>query len=169
MISRNIFTDILFSALLVVSQIFLFNRISIMGEYTPVIYPIIVLFYPFYRNQYFFLFISFLLGLGIDAFLGTWGINAFSTTVIAYFRTLIFKTSIDNEATDSFSFRSIQYTQFLLYIFFGIFLHQLLVQYIEFFKLTRIIQIFVNVLLTSVISFVFILLYVLAFKIKQKV
>ncbi|MRM97198.1 rod shape-determining protein MreD [Riemerella anatipestifer] len=169
MISRNIFTDILFSVILVTAQIFLFNKISIAGAYTPVVYPVLIMFYPFYRNLYVFLVVGFLLGLGIDAFLGTWGINALAMTIIAYFRTLIFKTSIDNEATDSFSFQNIRWTQFLMYIFFSILIHQLLVQFIEFFKLNRILEISLNVLITSVISFVFILLYVLIFKIKQKV
>lgn len=169
MISRNIFTDIIFSIILIAIQTFLFNRIAIAGGYTPIIYPILVLFYPFYRNQYIFLGISFLLGLGIDAFLGTWGINAFATTIIAYFRTLIFKTSIDNEATDSFSFQSIQWSQFLLFIFFSLLIHQFLVQFIEFFKLSRVLEISLNILITSGISFIFVLLYVLIFKIKQKV
>jgi rod shape-determining protein MreD len=93
MISRNLFTDVLLIAMLVTLQIFLFNRIDIAGKYTPVIYIIFVLFYPFYRNLYIFLSASFILGLSIDAFLGTWGINAFATTLIAYFRTIIFNLS----------------------------------------------------------------------------
>jgi cell shape-determining protein MreD len=53
------------------------------------------MFYPFFRNKFQFLALSFLIGLSIDAFLGTWGMNAFATTLIAYFRTLIFRTSTD--------------------------------------------------------------------------
>lgn len=169
MISRNIFTDILYSAILIAIQVFVFNRISIMGAYTPVIYPVIILFYPFYRNPYLFLLISFLLGIGIDAFLGTWGINAFATTMIAYFRTLIFRTSIDHEATDSFSFRAIQWSQFLFFIFFSLLIHQSIVQFIEFFKPSRFLETVLNIFITTVLSFVFVLLYVLIFKIKQKV
>lgn len=169
MISRNIFTDLVFSILLVALQIFLFNRFAIAGGYTPIIYPVLVLFYPFYRNQYVFLGISFLLGLGVDAFLGTWGINAFATTIIAYFRTLIFRTSVDSGATDSFSFQSIRWSQFLFFIFFSLFIHQFLVQFIEFFKFSRVLEISLNILITSVVSFIFVLLYVLIFKIKQKV
>lgn len=168
MISRTLFTDILMIVLLVALQIFVLNRITLFGKYTPVIYPVFVMFYPFFRNKYQFLALSFLLGLGIDAFLYTWGINAFATTIIAYFRTLIFRTSTDT-STDFFSFQSLQWSQYLLFIFSSIFLHQFLVQYIEFFKLSRFLEIFFNVIATSAISFIFILLYSLAFKIKQKV
>ena len=153
---------------LVALQIFVLNRITLFGKFTPVLYPVFVMFYPFFRNKYVFLGLSFLLGLSVDAFLGTWGINAFATTIIAYFRTLIFRTSTDT-STDFFSFQSLQWSQFLFFILSSIFLHQLIVQYTEFFKLSRFFEIFLNILATGLISFVFILLYALAFKIKQKV
>ncbi len=166
--SRNIATDIIQIVVLVALQIFLLNRITLFGKYTPVLYPVFVMFYPFFRNKYVFLTLSFLLGLGIDSFLGTWGINAFATTTIAFFRTMIFRTSTDT-STDFFSFESLQWSQFLVFIFSSIFIHQLLVQFLEFFKLSRFFDIFLNILATSLISFVFILIYALAFKIKQKV
>lgn len=168
MISRNIVTDILIIAFLVALQIFVLNRITLLGKYTPVLYPVFVMFYPFFRNRFQFLALSFLLGLAVDSFLQTWGINAFATTLIAYFRTLIFRTSTDT-STDFFSFQSLAWTQFLFFIFSSIFLHQLVVQYLEFFKFSRFFEIFLNILVTSVISFIFILLYALIFKIKQKI
>lgn len=166
--SRTVFTDIILLVLLVALQIFLLNRITLFGKYTPVLYPVFVMFYPFFRNKYVFLGLSFLLGLAIDAFLGTWGINALATTILAYFRTIIFRTSTET-STDFFSFQSLQWSQFLFFILSSIFLHQFVVQYIEFFKLSRIIEIFLNILATSTISFVFILIYALIFKVKQKV
>lgn len=168
MISRNIFTDAMMIATLVALQIFVFNRIDIAGKFTPVIYPIFVLFYPFYRNQYIFLFSSFFIGITVDAFLGTWGINALATTLIAYFRTLIFKTSTE-VSSDIFSFQNLMWSQFLFYIFSSIIVHQLLVQSIEFFKLSRFFEVFFNIIISSLISIVFVLLYTFAFKIKEKV
>ncbi|WP_144283222.1 rod shape-determining protein MreD [Chryseobacterium echinoideorum] len=168
MISRTIFTDILIMAFLVSLQIFVLNRIVIFGQYTPVLYPVFVMFYPFFRNKFQFLALSFLIGLVIDTFLNTGGINAFATTFIAYFRTLIFRTSTDT-STDFFSFQSLQWSQFLLFLLSSIFLHQLFVQYIEFFKFSRVFEILLNVLVTTGISFIFIIIYALIFKIKQKV
>lgn len=168
MISKNIATDVILMALLVAFQIFILNRITLFGKFTPVMYPVFVMFYPFFRNRYVFLTLSFFLGLGIDAFLGTWGINAFATTTLAYFRTIIFRTSTDT-STDFFSFDSLQWSQFLFFIVSSIFLHQLLVQYVEFFKFSRFFEILLNILATTGISFFFILIYALAFKIKQKV
>ncbi len=168
MISRTLFTDFLMMFALIALQIFVLNRITFFGKYTPVLYPVFVMFYPFFRNKFQFLALSFLLGLGIDLFLNSGGINAFATTLIAYFRTLIFRTSTET-TTDFFSFQSLQWTQFLFFILSSIFIHQILVQYIEFFKFSRIFEILLNVVITSLISFVFILIYALIFKIKQKV
>ena len=161
MISRNIVTDILFIAMLVVLQVFIFNRIVIMDKYVPVLYLIFVMFYPFNRDRFHFLGLSFLLGVSIDMFAGTWGINAF-------IRIQIFKTSSDSDS-DFFSFETLQWMQFLGFIFMNILMHQLLVQGIEYFKFSRLLEIMIDVLMTSLLSFVFIVFYVLIFKIKQKV
>lgn len=168
MVSRNIFSDIVLIAILVSIQVFLLNRITLFGKYIPVLYPVFVMFYPFFRNNFQFLGLSFLLGLSIDAFLGTWGINALATTTIAYFRMLIFRTSTDT-STDFFSFQSLQWLQFVVFILTSIFIHQLIVQYVEFFKPERFFEILLNIVFTSLISFVFIIAYALAFKIKQKI
>ena len=149
-------------------QIFLLNRIAIFDKYVPVLYPVFILFYPFFRNKFVFLFLSFILGLSIDIALGTWGINAFATVTIAYFRTLIFRTSTET-STDFFSFLTLNWSQFLVFIFVSIFIHQILVQYLEFFKLSRLFDVLINVVMTSVISFIFIFVYALVFRIKQKV
>lgn len=168
MISRTVFSDIIFAGLLVVLQIFLFNKLILSGGYLPVFYTVFIFFYPFYRNRYIFLLFSFALGLAVDAFLGTWGINAFATVLVAYFRTLIFRTSTET-SSDMFSFHSLNWSQFLVYIMVSIFTHQFFVQFTEYFKISRLLEVLYNVLLTSLYSFAFILLYVLIFRIKQKV
>lgn len=168
MISRNILTDIIFIVVLVVLQIFLFNRLNIFGKYPPIIYPIYVMFYPFYRDKFTFLGTSFLLGLGIDMFLGTWGINAFATTFLAYIRTVIFKKSSDS-ALDFYTFEVLPWMRFLGFILLNLLVHQLLVQLLEYFKLSRILDLLIDVLITTAYSFVFILFYIIIFKIKQKV
>lgn len=154
--------------LLVGLQTVLLNRIVLFGAYSPVVYPVFVLFYPFFRNRFLFLVLSFLLGLSVDATVGTWGINAFATTAIAYFRTIIFRTSTDNK-TDFFSFETLQWSQFLFFILVSVFVHQLLVQTIEFFKFSRILTILWNSVMTTLISFLFILLYVLIFRVKKRI
>lgn len=168
MISRNILTDFLFIGVFIVLQVFLLNRLVIFDRYTPVLFPVFVMFYPFNRDQYHFLGMSFLLGLGVDVFLGTWGINALATTFIAFIRTLLFRTSTDSNS-DFFSFETMPWSQFLGFIFLNILVHQFLVQSIEYFKLSRILELLLAIIATSFYSYIFILFYVLIFKIKQKI
>ena len=82
---------------------------------------------------------------------------------------LVRKSSSQDPRLRSILLCFIQWTQFIFFIITSIFIHQFLVQFIEFFKLNRFFEILFNVIVTSVISFVFILAYTLAFKIKQKV
>jgi hypothetical protein len=82
---------------------------------------------------------------------------------------MIFRSSTDT-STDFFSFDSLMWSQFLGYIFSSIWLHQFFVQYLEFFKFNfKILEILLNISVTAVISFIFILLYALMFRVKQKV
>ena len=53
--------------------------------------------------------------------------------------------------------------------FSSIFVNQFLVQSIEFFKFDRFFVVMLNILVTSIISIIFVLIYTLAFKIKEKV
>lgn len=168
MISRNVLTDALFIVILVVLQVFLLNRIVIFDKYTPVLFPIFIMFYPFNRDKFLFFGMSFFLGLGIDMFMGTWGINSFATVFIAFIRTLIFRTSSES-SSDFFSFEALQWSQFLFFVFANLLVHQILVQGIEFFKLSRLLELSLNILATTIFSFVFVLFYVFIFKIKQKV
>lgn len=168
MISRHIITDILFVVILIVLQIFFLNKLIILGKYYPIFFPIYVMFYPFYRDRFVFLGTSFLLGLGIDMFLGTWGINAFVTTFLAFIRTIIFRTSSDS-ALEFFTFEVLSWFRFLGFILMNLLVHQLMVQFIEYFKFSRMLDVLVDVLITTGYSFVFVLFYVIIFKIKQKV
>lgn len=168
MISRNILTDFLFIGIFVVVQVFLLNRLVIFDKYTPVLFPVYVMFYPFNRDEYHFLGTSFLLGLGVDIFLGTWGINALATTFIAFIRTLLFRTSTES-SSDFFSFEIMPWSQFLGFILLNVLVHQFLVQSIEYFKLSRILELLIDIVATTIYSYIFILFYVLIFKIKQKI
>lgn len=168
MVSRGIISDVVMILVLVLLQVFLFNEVRLMGRYIPVVYTVFIFFSPFYRNQFVFLLMCFLLGLGVDSFLGTWGINAFACTSLGFFRGRIFRTSMDT-SSETFSFDNMSMSSFLFYIFFSIVLHQLLVQGLEFFKWDRLPELLFSVLLTSVFSFAFVALYVFAFNIKQKI
>lgn len=77
-------TFLFFSLLLL--QVFLLNNVLFLGYINPYLYVAFVIFYPLKKERYLFLFLSFLLGLSIDFFSDSGGINAFSLLFIAYIR-----------------------------------------------------------------------------------
>ena len=83
--NKALYISFLFLSLLFL-QVFLLNNILFLGYINPYLYVAFVIFYPLKKERYLFLFLSFLLGLFIDFFLDSGGINAFSLLFIAYIR-----------------------------------------------------------------------------------
>lgn len=73
-------------------QVFVLNNIQFLGYVNPYVYIAFVFFYPLNKNRFPFLILCFLLGLGIDFFSDSGGINAASILVIAYLRIFFIKT-----------------------------------------------------------------------------
>ncbi len=169
--NRNIFVDFLWGTFFVLLQAIVLNPLErVFQGYIPVIYPYFILFYPFYKNKYQFLIFSFLLGIGIDAFTGVWGTNAFASVALAYFRTLIFRSStLTTSSQVYFSFQNLQWSQFITFIFTGILLHQLLVYLLENFSFANFGRMMIGVGISGVLSFAFIMILALIFKVKNKI
>jgi len=92
--NKTIYIILLFVSLLFL-QVFVLNNVKFLGFINPYLYVAFVIFYPLKKERISFLTLSFLLGLAIDFFSDSGGINAFSLLFIAYIRLffirLIFK------------------------------------------------------------------------------
>ena len=78
---------------LVLLQVLLFNNINFLGYINPYLYILFILLYPFNGNRSLFLFLSFLLGLSIDMFEDSGGINAAACLAAAYIRPYVLRFS----------------------------------------------------------------------------
>ena len=83
--NKGLYIPFLFISLLLL-QVFVLNNIWFLGDTNPYLYVAFVIFYPLKKKRYAFLFLSFLLGLAIDFFSDSGGINAFALLFIAYTR-----------------------------------------------------------------------------------
>ena len=83
--NRVFYVAFLFLSLLFL-QVFVCNNILLFDHINPYIYIAFVIFYPLQKERFLFLFLSFLLGISIDFFSDSGGINAFSLVFIAYIR-----------------------------------------------------------------------------------
>ena len=91
------FYEILFLTTLILLQVLFLNRIHLFGYATPILYSYFLLKLPMERNVFFVLISAFLMGLSIDIFLNTPGMNAAAITIVAAFqrniRNLFFERS----------------------------------------------------------------------------
>ncbi len=97
--NRVLYIPLLFCSLLFL-QAFVFNNILFLGYINPFIYIAFVIFYPLKKERYLFLFLSFLLGLAIDFFADSGGINAFSLLFVAYIRLFLVRIIFKKTAQD---------------------------------------------------------------------
>lgn len=97
--NKTLYISLLFFGLLIL-QVFILNNILFLGYINPYIYIAFVFLYPLRENRFPFLTLSFLLGLCVDFFSNSGGVNAFAILTIAYIRLFLIrsifnKTSID--------------------------------------------------------------------------
>ena len=72
--------------LLVLLQVLLLSRIALFGIVTPVVYIYFLIKLPIGRTPFYVIISGFLLGIVIDIFFNTPGMNAAATTIVAAFR-----------------------------------------------------------------------------------
>lgn len=139
-------------------QVLLLNRIALFGIAGPILYIYFVIKLPIGRNLFYVIISSFLLGLLIDVFLNTPGVNATATTIVATFRSVIlnlFYSKVDFEehrpGIHNFTSAFIKYTVTI------VLLHQIILFFIESLTLFNInltlIKIGASSLLTLIIIF----------------
>lgn len=71
---------------LVLLQTLVLNRISVFGVAVPILYIYFLIKLPKNRNLFYVVISGFLMGLIIDIFLNTPGMNAAATTIVATLR-----------------------------------------------------------------------------------
>jgi rod shape-determining protein MreD len=71
-----------------------------LGYINPYVYVAFVIYFPLKKERYLFLFLSFLLGLAIDFFSDSGGINAFSLLFVAYIRLFLIRVLLKKTEQD---------------------------------------------------------------------
>ena len=144
--------------LLILVQVLLLNRIALFGIVTPVLYIYFLLKLPVGRNPFYVIISGFLLGLIIDIFLNTPGMNAAATTIVAACRRPIMGLFYDRVEHDEFVPGI--YTAvgpFVRFTVFTVFLHLTLLFFIESFTLFNLSNTVLRIVTSSVISVILIL------------
>jgi len=150
---------------LVLLQVLVLNHIDLFGYLNPMVYIIWVVLFPIRKNQTALLVFSFLLGLSIDVFSDSGGINAAATLCIAYLRLPILKAVLRKSDFDFilFNIRSIAFSKALLFIIILIGIHHFIVFSLEYFSFSNFLTVISTTFFTSIFTLVISILGMLIF------
>ncbi|SFK65059.1 rod shape-determining protein MreD [Proteiniphilum acetatigenes] len=147
-----IYEIVLFVALILL-QTLLLNRISLFGIATPVLYIYFLLKLPVGRNLYYVITSAFLMGLIIDIFLNTPGMNAAAITIVAALRKNILGLFFEREGYDDFvPGINTAAGPFVRFTIFMVLLHLTLLFFIESFTLFNLKNTLLRIATSSVIT-----------------
>lgn len=88
---------------LVILQVWLFNKIHLAGYATPLLYIYFIIKLPIDMNRNWVLVTSTLLGLSIDLFSYTLGLNTFACVIIGFLRYYLIKLFVPRDIPEGLS------------------------------------------------------------------
>ncbi|MBD5307752.1 MAG: rod shape-determining protein MreD [Bacteroides sp.] len=95
--TRTALSYLFLSVILVLAQVIVFNHVSLFGVAVPFVFIYVICSLPLTLNQNWALTAGFLLGLSVDIFSDTQGLNALGSTIIAGARHGIIKLYFPRE------------------------------------------------------------------------
>jgi rod shape-determining protein MreD len=154
---------------LILLQVLLLNNINFLGYVNPYLYVVFIILFPFNSSQTLLLFLSFLLGLGVDLFEDSGGINAAACLVVAYIRPAILRFSFGV----SYDYQTIKFSSTPLgsrisYIAILVFVHHLILFSLEIFSFAHLLLLLKKTLYSGIFTIILIFLSLALFSRKPK-
>jgi len=156
-IIKNIFRFLI----LVLAQVLIIKNIDLGRFINPFLYVLFILMLPFETPNWLILFVSLILGLTVDMFYDTLGMHAAATVFMGFCRVGVLKLFSPREGYEFGTQPTIQYLGipwFLSYASILIFLHHLVLFYIEVFRFSELLSTFVKVILSSLFTLLLVII-----------
>lgn len=146
---------------LVALQLLILNNIKLGGYINPYIYILFIMLLPFEIPGWLLLILGFITGLTMDAFSGTLGMHSSATLFIAFLRPTILSNistheSADKKGSPTMSMNDIGW--FIKYTLMMVLAHHFVLFFIETFSFTHFFATILRIILSSMITILFILL-----------
>jgi rod shape-determining protein MreD len=152
--------------ILVIIQVFVLNKIQLNGYINPYIYVLFILLLPVDVPKWQLLLWSFLLGLCIDFFSGQLGMHAGASVFMAFLRPGVIRTigsKEDAEVGLEPNLNNFGFLWFITYSSILVFLHHLLLFFLEVFRFNEVFPTLLKVLVSTFVSVTLILIIELLF------
>ncbi len=161
MTSRTVFYNIIRFVFLILLQVLVLNHVYLGGFINPYLYVYFILLLPFRTPKWMLLLSSFFLGIGVDLFTNTIGLNAAASVLMAFFRPMVI--SVISSGPESLigetpSLRNQGMKWFLYYAISLTLIHHFALFYLEIFRLNEFFLTLVRVTLSSVFTLMLIMI-----------
>ncbi len=147
--------------ILVLLQVLIFNNVEITSiGIIPAFFILYILLLPFETPNWMVLVLAFLIGLSIDAFSDTIGLNTASTVFIAFVRPTVLKSLSPRDGYEVGTFPRVHYmglNWFLKYSVVIVFVHQLLFYLLEDFSFAHFGSMLLKIFIGTFISLLLII------------
>ncbi|MBN2611935.1 MAG: rod shape-determining protein MreD [Bacteroidales bacterium] len=156
------FTGYIVAFFLVVAiQVLIFNNIQLSGFIVPYIYVLFLLLLPFDTPGWVLLLTGFLLGFFIDVFADTLGMHTIATTFIAFSRPYVLNLIAPREGYETGTKPRVSYYGLVWFVKYSgilVFIHHLLLFYIEVFRFGGFFSTLLRVIVSSLITLLLIII-----------
>lgn len=144
---------------LVLLQVLVLNHIHILGYATPFFYIYLIVKMEYRIPRYLILLIGFLLGLTIDMFTNTLGVNASATVLLAFMQPFFLKIFAPRDVEDELvpERRQIGAWSFCKYVVLCVCLHHTMLLMLEYFTFLGILQTLIRIVVCSLFTIIMIL------------
>jgi len=146
---------------LIVLQILIFNNIGITSwEIIPAFFLLIILLLPFEIPDWMLLLISFLIGLVIDIFTDSMGLNSSACVIMSFIRPLVLRTLSPRGGYDAGTQPRVHYMGlpwFLQYAGILVFVHQFSYYFLEDFTFDHVWRVLIKIIIGTFFSLMLIL------------
>ena len=156
-----VLTNIWRFVLLVALQVLILNNVQVSGFLNPYLYVLFLLLLPFEMPRTWLLALAFLLGITVDVFTNTLGMHLAASLFMAYCRPFVLSIIAPRggyEVGTAPSIRDMGLPWFLSYAGSLVFLHHLVLFFVEVFRFTEVFLTLGRVLASSVFTLLLVLL-----------
>lgn len=157
--------------ILVLFQVFILNNIEINGYINPYFYVYFILLLPFEIPKWLLLTSAFLIGLSIDIFSNSLGINSAACVLIAFLRPGLIKVLTSKREFETGikpGIRDLGFAWFFNYSIILVFIHHFVLFFLEAFSFHNFLFTFYQILVSSGLSILLIIFSQYLFSYKTK-
>lgn len=139
---------------LALTQVLILNNVHIAGLATPFLYIYLILKFESDAGRNVLMLWAFFLGLLIDAFSDTPGMNASAAVAVAFVRPVIIRLFTPRDSVEAFvpSIRIMGLSSFLRYVIASVAIHHTILLCLEYFSFARIGILLLRIVLSTILT-----------------